>query len=124
MKHGPFFILWIIFLTSTLSSALLTFYLDPETNFTVAFTAMGIAVFLAIASFSSITFYGFKKVYYRGEIHPGVFFASVRQGILFSLVALGLVAFFSLSLLTPRTGGLLVFIALLIELMLESVSTS
>lgn len=65
MKHGPFLILWIIFLTSTLSATLLLFYLDPETNFTVALTAMGIAAFLAMASFSSIVFYAFKKIYYR-----------------------------------------------------------
>lgn len=124
MKKGPFFILWIIFLTSSLSAALLLNYLDPETNFKVAFTVMGAAVFLAGASFSSIAFYSFKKIYYRGEIHPGVFFASVRQGILFSLVGIGLVALHSFGLLTPRTGGLLVFIALLIELMMESVSSS
>ena len=79
MKHGPFLILWIIFLTSALSSTLLLFYLDPETNFPVALTAMGTAVFLALASITSIVFYGFKKIYYRGEIHPGVFYASVRQ---------------------------------------------
>lgn len=96
MKKGPFFILWIIFLTSTLSAALLTVYLDPESNFSVALTAMGTAVFLAAASASSVVFYAFKKIYYRGEIHPGVFHASVRQGILFSLVAIGLVAFHAL----------------------------
>lgn len=43
---------------------------------------------------------------------------------MFSLVALGLLAFHALELLTLRTGGLLVFIALLIELMLESVSST
>lgn len=104
MKKGPIFILWIIFLTSSLSAALLLFYLDPESNFLVAFSVMGTAVFLAIASFFSIVFYAFKKIYYRGEIHPGVFSASVRQGILFSLVAIGLVSFHSLGLLTLRTG--------------------
>lgn len=124
MKKGPFLILWIIFLTSSLSAALLLYYLDPDTNFSVAITVMATAVFLASASFSSIVFYAFKKIYYRGEIHPGVFHASVRQGILFALVGLGLVAFHALGLLTPRTGGLLVFIAMLVELMLESVSSS
>lgn len=104
MRKGPFFILWTIFLTSSLSAALLLFYLDPESNFAVAFTAMGIAAFLSIASFFSMAFYAFKKIYYRGEIHPGVFYASVRQGILFSLVSIGLVSFHSLGLLTLRTG--------------------
>jgi hypothetical protein len=77
-----FLILWIILFSSVLSAALLLFYLDPESNFTVAFVAMGVAAFLAVSSSLALVLYGFKKVYYRGEIHEGVFRTSVRQGIL------------------------------------------
>ena len=78
-------ILSLTFFSSVLSATLLLFYLDPESNFTVAFSTMGVAVFLAIASSVAIILYAFKKVYYRGEAMSSIVSTSFRQGVLMSL---------------------------------------
>ncbi len=116
------FILWIILVTSALSGILLFSYLDPESNLRVAFIAMGTSAFLAAASFLALTLYLFKKIYYRGEPHAGTLRASVRQGAILSGGLMAVLIFNAFALLTIRTGLLLIFIALLMELMFESVS--
>ena len=115
-------ILSIIFFSSVLSASLLLFYLDPESNFTVAFSTMGTAILLGIASGVAMLLYIFKKIYYRGEAMHTVVPSSVRQGTLIALAAVGIGALNAFSLLNYRTGGLFLFILLLFELMIASVT--
>lgn len=96
-------ILWIILVTSALSGTLLFFYLDPESNLPVAFSIMGMAIFLAASSFSAMALYLFKKIYYRGEVHAGTLRASVRQGVVLAAALMGILTFNAFGLLTMRT---------------------
>ncbi|OIP54095.1 hypothetical protein AUK10_01560 [Candidatus Gracilibacteria bacterium CG2_30_37_12] len=121
-KHIYLLTIFIIFLSSTISVLLLFFYMNVENNLMVGLTIMGIASFLASSSFLSLLIYFFKKIYYRGEVYISTIHTSLRQGILFSLSSMGIITFYSLGVLNPKTGGLLIVIALLFELMIQSVS--
>lgn len=122
MRFSPYITtLFLIFILSVLSATLLYLYLDPERNLTVSFATMGTALTLGVASFSGICIYAFKKIYYRGLISQEILHASVRQGFLIAGSLLGLAVFYKLGILNEKTGGLLIFIVLLIELMIQSI---
>lgn len=113
--------LFIILILSGVSAFLLYMYLDPERNLAVAYWTMGTALTLAVASFSGMFLYFFKKVYYRGIVSPHTMHSSVRQGFLFAGGLLGLAIFHKLGILNYKTGGLLLFIIFLVELMIQSI---
>ncbi|MFA6090221.1 MAG: hypothetical protein WC774_00385 [Candidatus Gracilibacteria bacterium] len=121
-KHIYLLTIFIIFLSSTISVLLLFFYMNVENNLMVGLTIMGIASFLASSSFLSLVIYFFKKIYFRGEVYISTIHTSLRQGILLSLSSMGIITFYSLGVLNPKTGGLLIIIGLLFELMIQSVS--
>jgi hypothetical protein len=114
-------ILCAILLLSVISAWLLYSYLDPEKNLSVAYATMGLALWLGLASLSGLTLYAFKRVYYRGIVSAAILHGSVRQGFLIASSAIGLVIFFKLGILNWRTGGLLLFIVFLFELMIQSI---
>jgi len=58
--------------------------MNPMTNPGMAFTLLGVGVFLAIASLLVPILFFMKKVYYRGDVNMGTMNASVRQGIFIS----------------------------------------
>lgn len=64
---------------------MLYFYMDPSTAVMMAFSLMGMAVFLASSSFTSLTLFFLKKIYYRGDVNIGTIHASIRQAILLSV---------------------------------------
>ena len=122
MRFSPYVsTLFLIFVLSIVSSTLLYLYLDPERNLAVSYTTMGTALTLAVASISGILIYFFKKVYYRGLISKETLNASVRQGFLFAIGLLGIAIFHKLGILNVKTGGLLLCILFLLELMIQSI---
>jgi hypothetical protein len=114
--------IFIIFLSSTASALLLFFYMNVENNMTVGLSIMGTACFLAGSSFLALALYLFKKLYYRGEVYIQTIHSSVRQGLLLASLIMGLIAFYSLGVLTLKTGALLLVIIILFELMIQSMS--
>ncbi len=122
MRFSPYVTtLFLIFILSIISSTLLYVYLDPERNLAVSYVTMGTALTLGVASISGILIYLFKKVYYRGLISKETLHASVRQGFLFAIGLLGIAIFHKLGILNFKTGGLLLFILFLLELMIQSI---
>lgn len=121
-KHIYLLTIFIIFLSSITSALLLFFYMNVESNMTVGMTIMSIACFLSGSSFLSLIIYLFKNLYYRGEVYIHTIHSSVRQGVLLMGGSMGLVTFYSLGVLNIKTGGLLVVITILFELMIQSVS--
>ncbi len=121
-KHIYLLTIFIIFLSSMTSALLLFFYMNVESNMTVGMTIMSIACFLSGSSFLSLIIYLFKNLYYRGEVYIHTIHSSVRQGVLLTGGSMGLVTFYSLGVLNIKTGGLLVVITILFELMIQSVS--
>jgi hypothetical protein len=122
MRNTPYItILSTILMLSLVSAWLLYSYLDPEKNLPVAYSTMGLALGLGFASLSGLLLYLFKRIYYRGIVSPAILHGSVRQGFLMAVCAIGLVIFFKLGILSGRTGGLLVFIVFLFELMIQSI---
>jgi len=122
MRFSPYVsTLFLIFVLSIISSTLLYVYLDPERNLAVSYVTMGTALTLGVASISGILIYLFKKVYYRGLISKETLHASVRQGFLFAIGLLGIAIFHKLGILNFKTGGLLLFILFLLELMIQSI---
>lgn len=83
-----FFLLFFIFITSSTSVALLYFYMNPIPHPVRALILMGIGIFLVLASFLAPTLFFMKKVYYRGDVNLSTMNASVRQGILLSLMTI------------------------------------
>ena len=122
MRFSPYVsTLFLIFVLSIISSTLLYVYLDPERNLAVSYVTMGTALTLGVASISGILIYLFKKVYYRGLISKEILHASVRQGFLFAIGLLGIAIFHKIGILNFKTGGLLLFILFLLELMIQSI---
>jgi hypothetical protein len=77
--------------------------MNVENNLMVGLTIMGIASFLASSSFLSLVIYFFKKIYFRGEVYISTIHTSLRQGILLSLSSMGIITFYSLGVLNPKT---------------------
>jgi hypothetical protein len=60
-----FFILFLIFLASSASMAMLYWYMDPTINVMMGFSLMSMGLFLTGSSFLSLALFFIKKVYYR-----------------------------------------------------------
>jgi hypothetical protein len=98
------FILFIIALTSIGSIVLLLFYMSPIAPETqkIAFSLMGMALFLSGSSiFAPIIFFA-KKIYYRGDVSVMTMNASLRQAILITLGGLAMIFLLYLGILEPR----------------------
>lgn len=78
-------ILFVILMTSGLSSSLLFFYMNPENSPRLAFGLMGISSFLLASSLLSFLLFFLKKLYLRGDINISTMHHSLRQSILISL---------------------------------------
>ncbi len=97
-----FFILFLIFLASIASIAMLYFYMDPTTAILMAFSLMGMAVFLAWSSFLSLTLFFLKKIYYRGDVNISTIHASIRQAILLSAWWILMVGLYGAHIYEPK----------------------
>ena len=97
-----FFILFLIFLASSTSIAMLYFYMDPTTALVMAFSLMSMAVFLASSSFTSLALFFLKKIYYRGDVNISTIHASIRQSILLSAGWILMVWLYGVHIYEPR----------------------
>lgn len=98
------FILFVIALTSSGSIALLLFYMNPVPTEArqMAFSLMGIAIFLAGSSILAPVIFFMKKVYYRGDVSILTMNASVRQAIFLTLGVLSMIALYFFRIFEPR----------------------
>ena len=80
-----FLILFLIFISSLSSVLLLLFYMNPVTEPGIAFSLMGLGLFLALSSFLACILFFLKKLYYRGDVHVRTMNASLRQAILITI---------------------------------------
>lgn len=78
------FVLFIIFITSSVSVGLLYHYMNPLTNPELSLALLGTGIFLSAGSILIMLLFFIKKVYYRGDVTISTMNASVRQGILIS----------------------------------------
>lgn len=116
-----FFILLVIFLSSSASIALLLFYMNPENDLKIAFTLMGSAVFLTGFSFLSFLIFFIKKIYYRGEVTTATMNASLRQASFLTIGGILMVALRSLNIFEPKLA-LIVWAAIAcLEIMIQAV---
>jgi hypothetical protein len=113
-------ILSIIFASSLISSALLFFYMNPESNIKIWFTVMILAIFLLLSSFFTLIIYFFKKVYYRWEIYLSNMNSSLRQWIFWAIYIIWITAFNATSVFSYKTWFLLFIILFFIELIFQS----
>ena len=97
-----FFILFLIFLASSTSIAMLYFYMDPTTALCMAFSLMSMAVFLASSSLTSLVLFFLKKIYYRGDVNISTIHASIRQAILLSAGWILMVGLYGVHIYEPR----------------------
>ncbi len=97
-----FFILFLIFLASVSSMAMLYFYMDPTTAIMMWFSLMGIGLFLATSSFLSLALFFIKKVYYRWDVHLSTIHASIRQAILLSVWCILMISLYGVHIYEPR----------------------
>lgn len=109
-----------IFFTSFLSAILLFLYMDIERNFTVGYSVMGAAVFLALSSFLAMSLYFFKKILYRGDTYLVTLQNSIRQGVIIGIYLMGNIALYAFSILTAQTAFLAFSVTFFTELLFQS----
>ncbi|MBP9779943.1 hypothetical protein KBD33_04970, partial [Candidatus Gracilibacteria bacterium] len=80
-----FLILFLIFISSSASVGLLLFYMNPVSEPIIAFSLMGLGVFLASSSLLAFLIFFTKKIYYRGDVYIRTMNASLRQGMLITI---------------------------------------
>ncbi|MDD2565822.1 MAG: hypothetical protein PHZ26_01755 [Candidatus Gracilibacteria bacterium] len=114
--------LFIIFLTSLLSMILLFYYMDPESNLSVAIATITTASFLSLSSLFTLVIYFFKRIYYRGEMFISNLNSSLRQGILLAGYILGVITFYSVGVYNLKTAILLLISLIFIELIFQSMT--
>ena len=97
-----FFILFLIFLASLSSMAMLYFYMDPTTAIMMWFSLMWVGLFLTASSFLSLAFFFIKKIYYRWDVHLSTIHSSIRQAILLSIWWILMIALYGVHIYEPR----------------------
>jgi hypothetical protein len=97
-----FFILFLIFLASSASMAMLYWYMDPTTNVMMGFSMMGMGLFLTLSSFLSLGLFFVKKIYYRGDVYVSTLHASIRQSILISVGSILMIGLYGAHIYEPR----------------------
>ena len=110
----------IIFMTSIISTLLLLFYMNVETNLRVWFVIMWTAIFLSLSSFLTLLIFFFKKIYYRWDIYVRNLNSSLRQWVLLTSFLIWNVIFKSTWVFTYKTSLLLFFVIFFIELIFQS----
>lgn len=111
-----------IFLTSWISTTLLFFYMNPESNKTISLSTMWVASFLTLSSFFTIITYFIKRIYFRWEIYVHHLNSSLRQAIIASTFVIWNIIFYSTWVFNTKTV-LLFFVALIfIELIFQAMS--
>lgn len=114
--------LLIIFLTSSVSMALLLYYMDPDSNLKVAYITIGVAAFLCISSLLSLIIYFFKKIYYRWEMFMSNLNSCLRQAIFVTTYILWIIVFNNIWVLNYKTALLLLVPLLFIEILFQSIT--
>lgn len=97
-----FFILFLIFLASSTSMAMLYFYMDPTTAVMMGFSLMAAGLFLAASSSLSLILFFMKKVYYRGDVSISTIHASIRQAMLLTIGAILMMALYGAHIYEPK----------------------
>ncbi|MBC7498484.1 hypothetical protein H7170_02460 [Candidatus Gracilibacteria bacterium] len=97
-----FFILFLIFLASSSSMAMLYWYMDPTTNMMMGFSLMSMGLFLTGSSFLSLALFFVKKIYYRGDVHISTIHTSIRQAILISIGGILMIGLYGTHIYEPR----------------------
>lgn len=114
--------LFIIFLTSLLSMILLFYYMDPESNLSVAIATITTASFLSLSSLFTLVIYFFKRIYYRWEMFISNLNSSLRQWILLAWYILWVITFYSVWVYNLKTAILLLISLIFIELIFQSMT--
>lgn len=114
--------LLIIFLTSSVSILLLLYYMDPESNLSVAYSVMWTAAFLTITSILTLIIFFFKKIYYRWQILMTNLNASLRQWIFAAWYMIWVVIFNWMWVYNIKTAALLFVSLLFIELIFQTIT--
>ncbi len=97
-----YFILLLIFTSSSISVGFLLFYMNPETDPKLAFSLMGATLGLAGMSFLSWFFFFLKKIYYRWDVTLSTMGASIRQAILCILGGFMMLILYAFHIFEPR----------------------
>jgi hypothetical protein len=117
------FILFVIAVTSAGSIALLLFYMNPVPTEVrqIAFSLMGIAVFLAGSSILAPIIFFIKKIYYRGDVSILTMNASVRQAMFLTLGTLSMIALYFFRILEPRLIAMIWLAIGCLEVMIQAI---
>lgn len=115
------FIIFIIFLISSLTLGLIFNYLDPYRNELLSLITLFLTFLLFSTSFFSMLIYFIKKIYYRWEIFISHIFSTVRQSTLISIFFIGLFVFYMLGVFSITTTLLYIFIIIFVELLFQHI---
>lgn len=115
------FILFVITITSIGSILLLLFYMNPLAveSQKIAFSMMGIAIFLSTSSFLSPIIFFIKKIYYRGDVSISTMNSSVRQAILITVGIISMIVLYFFRIFEPRLITMIWFAILCLEVMMQ-----
>ncbi len=109
---------------SLVSIYLLYTYMDIERDPPIAYTAMGLATYLAMTTLGTVIIFTVKRIVYRGEVFVHTVHASLRQSSLLTVGCIGLVVFRIFGILTYETGVLLFTTLFFVEMILGSIGRS
>lgn len=87
-KRFLLFLIFIVFIISFISFVLVLNFVDPYTSQIIGIFSIIISFVLSLTTFLSLTFYFFKKIYYRGDVFLYHVYTSFRQGFFISLFCL------------------------------------
>lgn len=114
------FILFVILTSSVASALLLLFYMNPETDLSLAFALMALAVTLAGSSLLAFIIFFIKKIYYRGEVYVATMHASLRQSTLMMLASMGTAWLYIYGIPQMKLILAIWMVMMIIEIMVQS----
>lgn len=117
----PLLTLLVIFILSFISTLLLFYNLDPESNKNLAITIMAISFALMTSSFLTILFFVSKKIYYRWNVTLYNIYSSLRQSIILVWILMVWIFFNKINVLTMEVLWILIIVWLFFEIIFQTI---
>ena len=119
-KSFLLFVMFLIFVISSITFFMILDYLDPYLNKILAIFLISFTFFISISTLSGLILYFIKKIHYRWMVELYHIKTSFRQGLFIAFFCIWVIIFKILNAPIFILGFLLIIILLFLELLLQN----
>lgn len=121
-KRFLLFIIFSLFVVTSIILLLVLYYIDPYKNEALAISLLSFSFLFAFSSFFTLIIYFFKKILMRGDVYIYHVISSFRQWLFITFLIGWYLVFDVVGVLNYLTFSLLFLIMLFLELFIQNIS--